>query len=102
MSDLTLHTVIKLQVAARSTAVATAQAIGTGARRAADRFKREQTGQDVLEYTGLIVFVALIVTLLFALDIPTKMADAIVSAANSVFSQGHTKYTAPVITNPQG
>lgn len=96
MSDLTLHTITKLQVAKQSAA----HAIGTVARRAADRFTREQTGQDVLEYTGLIVFIALIVTLLFTLNIPNKVADAIASAMNSVFSQGSTSYSAPSIKAP--
>jgi Flp pilus assembly pilin Flp len=94
MSDLTLHTVTKLQVAARSTG----QAIAARAQRAAERFTREQTGQDVLEYTGLIVFVAAAIVLLFTLQIPQKVSAALASAMNSVFSQGHSQYTAPVIT----
>jgi hypothetical protein len=98
MSDLTLHTVVRSQVALRSAR----QALAAGARRAGQRLTREQTGQDVLEYTGLIVFVAAAVALMFGLDIPQKIVEAMASAMNSVFSQGSTHYSAPSVTVPSG
>jgi Flp pilus assembly pilin Flp len=96
MSDLTLHTYIRLQIAARSAG----QAIIARTQRAGERFHREQTGQDVLEYTGLIVFVAAVVVIMFTMNIPQKVGDAVASAANQIFSQGADKYSAPVVTAP--
>lgn len=98
MSDLTLHTVVRSQVALRSAR----QALAAGARRTVQRLTREQTGQDVLEYTGLIVFVAAAIALMFSLDIPQKVVEAMASAINSVFSQGNTHYSAPSVTVPNG
>ena len=94
MSDLTLHTIAQLRVAAHRTR----QAVAVCARGAAERFSREQTGHDVLEYTGLIVFVAAAIVLLFTLQIPQDVSKALASAMNSVFSQGQTSYSAPTIS----
>jgi Flp pilus assembly pilin Flp len=102
MSDLTLHTVSRIQVNLYAARHAVAAHFGAGAHRVAERFRREQTGQDVLEYTGLIVFVAAIIALMFAIQLPQKVAEAVVSAANSVFSQGQTQYSAPTLTAPTG
>jgi Flp pilus assembly pilin Flp len=90
MSDFTLNTVARLQVAKQ----AAAGAMVTGARRAAERFRREQTGQDVLEYSGLVVFVAIIVGLLFTINVPQNVADAFASGVNTFFQPAH-HYTAP-------
>lgn len=102
MSDLTLHTVSRIQVNLYTARHAVPARFGAGARKLADRFRREQTGQDVLEYTGLIVFVAAIIALMFAIQLPQKVAYAVVSAANSVFSQGRTQYSAPTLSVPNG
>jgi hypothetical protein len=94
MSNLTLRAVVYAKLTCR----AWTRSAARGAGRAADRLRREQTGQDVLEYVGMIVLVAAVIALLFSLDLPTKAADAIASAINSVFSQGHSTYTAPTVT----
>lgn len=92
MSDFTINTVARLQVAkqtARDTMV-------TGVRRATERFRREQTGQDVLEYSGLIVFVAIVIGLLFTIQVPQNVGTAVANAFNAVFqTSGNHQYTAP-------
>lgn len=96
MSELTIRAVVYAKVTGRRLT----RSVARGAGRAADRFRREQTGQDVLEYVGMIVLIAAVIALLFTLNLPTKVADAIASAINSVFSQGNTSYTAPVVKSP--
>jgi len=90
MSDFTLNTVARLQVAKQTAG----DAMVTGMRRAVERFRREQTGQDVLEYSGLIVFVAIVIGLLFTIKVPENVGTAVANAFNAVFQPHHT-YTAP-------
>jgi Flp pilus assembly pilin Flp len=90
MSDFTLNTVARLQVAKQTVR----DAMVTGARRAAERFRREQTGQDVLEYSGLIVFVAIVIGLLFTIQVPQNIGTAMANGFNAAF-QPHHHYTAP-------
>jgi hypothetical protein len=99
MSDITLRTAVYAKVTGRAMARSVASGAARGAARAADRLRREQTGQDVLEYVGMIVLVAAVIALLFGLDLPQKAADAVASAVNSIFSQGKSSYSAPVVTS---
>jgi Flp pilus assembly pilin Flp len=102
MSDLTLHTITRLSVSQRVARHAVATSVRRTAGRIADRFRREQTGQDVLEYSGMVVFVALIIGLMFTLNIPQTVATAVAHAANAMFTNNHS-YTAPkAIPDPQG
>jgi hypothetical protein len=94
MSDLTLHTITRFQVSQRAARHAVASGVCRTAGRIADRFRREQTGQDVLEYSGMVVFVALIIGLMFTLSIPQTVATAVAHAANAMFQNNHS-YTAP-------
>jgi len=94
MSDRTLQSITRLQVSQRVTRHAIASSVRRSAGRIAERFRREQTGQDVLEYSGMVVFVALIVGLMFTLQIPQTVATAVAHAANSMFQNNHT-YTPP-------
>lgn len=94
MSDLTLQSITRLQVSQRVARHAIASSLRRSAGRIADRIRREQTGQDVLEYSGMVVFVALIVGLMFTLQIPQTVATAVAHAANSMFQTNHT-YTPP-------
>jgi Flp pilus assembly pilin Flp len=92
MSDLMLRTVTHTQVNAR----AMGQAIVRGAARAADRMRREQTGQDIVEYGGMLVLIAGVVAILFTLNVPETIGTAIGNALNSIFSgQSHTAYQPP-------
>jgi hypothetical protein len=63
----------------------------------AERVRREQSGQDVLEYAGMIVLVATVIALLFALNVPTAIHNAVRSAVNSIFSRGSSSYSAPTL-----
>lgn len=94
MSDLTLQSITRLQVSQRVARHAVASSVRRTAGRIADRFRREQTGQDVLEYSGMVVFVALIVGLMFTLNIPQTVATAVAHAANAMFQNNHS-YTPP-------
>ena len=86
----------------RVTAYDVAGALARRTSETAERFRREQTGQDVLEYSGLIVFIAIIIGLLFTIDVPHNVATAFTNAVNAVFQNNHT-YTAPkALTVPNG
>jgi hypothetical protein len=102
MSNLTLYAVSRLQVTKHATRQAIVAGAVAGARRVTDRFRREQTGQDILEYSGLIVLVAGLVAVLFAINFPETVATAVGNALNAAFQNNHT-YTPPkVITPPAG
>lgn len=102
MSDLTLHTVTRFQVTKRIAREAVVDGVRRAAGRVADRFRREQTGQDVLEYSGMVVLIAGIIVLFFGMGLQNIVATAVVNAVNSIFTNNHT-YTAPkAITVPQG
>ena len=100
MSDLTLHAVTRFQVTKRVAREAVVAGARRTAGRVADRFRREQTGQDVLEYSGMVVLIAGIIVLFFGMGLQNIIASAVVNAVNSIFTSNHT-YTAPkAITVP--
>jgi Flp pilus assembly pilin Flp len=102
MSDLTLNAVTSFQVNKRVARQAVVNGVRRTAGRVADRFRREQTGQDVLEYSGMVVLIAGIIVLFFGMGLQNIIASAVVNAVNSIFTSNHT-YTAPkAITVPQG
>lgn len=82
MSDLILRTT----VTARVTASGAVGALARLANKAAVRFRREQTGQDLVEYGGVLLVVALIIGAIIATDLPTHIANLIKSAVDNVFS----------------
>ena len=100
MSDLSLQAITRLSVNQRAARHAVASGVRRTACRIADRFRREQTGQDVLEYSGMVVFVALIIGLLFTLSIPQTVATAVAHAANSMFQNDHTYNPPKAIPDP--
>jgi Flp pilus assembly pilin Flp len=91
MSGLSLYTLTQLRVASRYGR----SVIARGSARVAHRLQREQTGQDVLEYAGMIVLVAAVIVLLFTLNVPNTVATAIAHAVNSIVSNGSSTYTPP-------
>lgn len=95
MSELSLRTVTRAQVALRHARHSLRNHAVVGVRRAADRLRREQTGQDVLEYAGMIVLVAVVIALLFSLHVPTTVAHAIANAVNAIVSGKSSTYSAP-------
>lgn len=98
MSNFTLQAVTRYQV----TKQATRQAIAAGARHVVERLRREQTGQDILEYTGMIVLVAGVVALMFAMQIPQNIATALANGINAAFQSGHKYTPPPTLTVPNG
>lgn len=58
------------------------------ARQAAERFQREQTGQDLVEYGGVLAIIALVVGALFATGFWSTVASDVTSTVNSILS-GH-------------
>lgn len=84
MSDL----VIRATTSAHLTRYRAPQKLAACARRAADRLQREQTGQDLIEYAGILVVVAAIIVALIALE-PT-ISNAISNAVKSILGSGGT------------
>lgn len=82
MSDLILRTAVKTRI----TAYSAASALACGATKAAARFRREQTGQDLVEYGGVLLVVALIIGAIIATSLPSHIANLIKSAVDNVFS----------------
>ena len=52
---------------ARLGSVLAAAKFESGARRAAERLRREQRGQDLIEYGGILILIAAIIAALFAI-----------------------------------
>ncbi|MGH2886856.1 MAG: hypothetical protein ACRDPA_29890 [Solirubrobacteraceae bacterium] len=58
------------------------------AHQAGERFRREQTGQDLLEYGGVLAIVALLIGALYATSFWTEVASTIHTAIDNIVS-GH-------------
>lgn len=81
MSDLMLQTAVKTRVTAQQAAGALAQL----AHAAAARLQREQTGQDLVEYGGILLVIALIIGAVITTGLPSHIADLVKSAVDNVF-----------------
>ncbi len=64
--------------------------VESGARRAAERLRREERGQDLIEYGGILILVAAIITALFAIGIPAHISSFVSSAVNNIVGSGAT------------
>lgn len=62
--------------------------LASGARRAADRLSREQSGQDLIEYGGILILIAAIIAALFAIGIPGDIKTFVSSAVNNIIGSG--------------
>ena len=58
--------------------------VASGSRRAAERLRREQSGQDLIEYGGILILVAAIITALLASGIVGDVATFVKSAVNGI------------------
>ena len=58
--------------------------LGAGSRRTAERLHREQRGQDLIEYGGILILVAAIITALLATGIVGDVANFVKSAVNGI------------------
>jgi Flp pilus assembly pilin Flp len=59
-----------------------------GARRAADRLARDQRGQDLIEYGGILILVAAIIAAMFQLGIVSDVKNFVSSAVNNIIGSG--------------
>lgn len=90
MSDL----ILRIAVNTRVTAYGAASALASGARKAAVRLRREQTGQDLVEYGGVLLVVALIIGAIITTGLPAHIENLIKSAVDNVFSGQNKAVTA--------
>jgi len=60
----------------------------SGSRRAAERLRREQRGQDLIEYGGILILVAAIIAALFAIGIPGDIKTFVSTAVNNIIGSG--------------
>lgn len=90
MSDLILRTAVNTRI----TAYSAAGALACRANQVAARFRREQTGQDLIEYGGVLLVVALIIGAIIQTSLPTHIANLIKSAVDNVFSGQNKSVTA--------
>lgn len=51
---------------------------------AAQRLRREEEGQDIVEYAGMLAIIAAIVALIIALKLPETISSAIGNAVDSI------------------
>jgi Flp pilus assembly pilin Flp len=58
--------------------------VASGSRRAAERLRREQTGQDLIEYGGILILVAAIIAALLATGIVSDVGTFVKSAVNNI------------------
>lgn len=73
MSQLVLHIASSARVARRSAA----GTLAACARRTYERLTREQTGQDMVEYAGVLLVVALIIAAVVATHLDTTIGNAV-------------------------
>jgi Flp pilus assembly pilin Flp len=62
--------------------------IASGASRAAERLTREQRGQDLIEYGGILILVAAIIAAMFQLGIISDVKNFVSSAVNNIIGSG--------------
>jgi len=82
MSQLVLHIASRARVARHSAA----ETFATCANRTFKRFAREQTGQDMVEYAGVLLVVALIIAAVVASGLDTTVKNGISGLVNDILS----------------
>lgn len=82
MSDLIIRFAAFTRVARHSAA----EAVVSSAHRAYERFTREQTGQDMIEYAGVLLVVAIVVAAVVASPIGSTVSDAVTNLVNDITS----------------
>lgn len=58
--------------------------LASGSRRATERLRRDQRGQDLVEYAGILILVAAIIAALFSLGIVSDIATFVKTAVNNI------------------
>jgi Flp pilus assembly pilin Flp len=73
---------------ARFTTQLAAVKLASGSRRAAERLRCEQRGQDLVEYGGILILVAAIIAAMFQLGIISDVKSFVSSAVNNIIGSG--------------
>jgi Flp pilus assembly pilin Flp len=84
MSDLVLRAAVCTQVTIRTAPRRLGKSVVAGAGRVADRLQREQTGQDLIEYGGILIIIAAIIAALISIGIPGDISTVVKNAVNSI------------------
>lgn len=82
MSDLVLGATTRGQ----SEVVSLADMLGRASRRLAKGFRREQTGQDMVEYAGVLLIVAIIIAAVVASPLGTIIGSNVTNLVHDVFT----------------
>ena len=82
MSDLIIRTAACATVVRHIVTEQLARSVQT----AAARFGREEAGQDLIEYAGIVVLVAAIIGALITLNIPSKVETAVSTALSKILN----------------
>jgi Flp pilus assembly pilin Flp len=93
MSDLILHIATRARVARHSVARTLAATMHSAARNACERATREQTGQDMVEYAGVLLVVALIIFAVASTPIGSTIANGVSSLVNTILSGSQPKHS---------
>jgi Flp pilus assembly pilin Flp len=80
MSDLILRTATRSRIELRAVAHRLAESAG----RAVRRFQREQTGQDMVEYAGVLLVISVIIAAVSATGVWSPLVSGIGSLINDV------------------
>jgi len=72
--------------------------LASGASRAAERLRRDQRGQDLVEYGGILILVAAIIAAMFQLGIVSDVKQFVSSAVNAIIGQGATSAVSATTT----
>jgi Flp pilus assembly pilin Flp len=86
MSDIIVRSTARARVERHQFAAGLAEFGRRTVQRAVDRFQREQTGQDMVEYAGVVLIVALIIGAVFASGIGNTISSGLSSLVNDVLS----------------
>jgi Flp pilus assembly pilin Flp len=82
MSEFILRKTVGAHVALSSAS----NMLASYAHQAAERFRREQTGQDLIEYGGVLAIIALVIGALYATGFWTTISSAITTTAGNIVS----------------
>jgi len=90
MSELILRTAVVTRV----TAYSMAHALAGAAHQATERFRREQTGQDMVEYGGIMLVIAVIIGAMVTTGLAGHIVSLVKSAVDNVFNGHNPSVTA--------
>jgi Flp pilus assembly pilin Flp len=89
VSDLILRTATRAQVELHDAP----RALASGARRSLARLRREQTGQDMIEYAGVLLVVAIIIAAVVGSPIGSIISNGVTSLVSDVLGGTPPKHS---------